>query len=488
MVCMSFQSKILDELKAIVGPDRVSVSPEVCLAYAFNPFWGRDIIVKPDIVILPKTPEEISQILKVANSYRVPVTPKGAVGGGGHGGPLKGGILLDLSLMDNILLIDTANMKAIAEAGCSFFKLSQEVFKRGMLLPTAAYGSGPSVAASAIDPAYAFGGTRYGGNINLVEGLEVVLPSGEIVRVGSMAYLDSEFGPYHRYITGPDLVGLFTRSNGAFGIITKVAYRCLRKPKFWAFKAFAWPRDRLKECIHAAAEATSIEVFDIHFNNRARWELKPNGPKIPEDLYFVLTIAINGFNELELRGREKEVEEICESYGGRYLPEVGEDFHAIWPCDFLPEEKILPPRYSLPAKIPRSYVFLFDELIHPLSWMPQIYEKMSELCAEYGLSGLVVDGFILNNLCSSTQFTISLNDSDPDVVKRYRQCQNEFRKWFLERGGTFQYRLPPYVPDKVWTNQLGAFKILKKIKGLLDPNNILSPGTFELFEEVEADE
>jgi len=480
---MCVLSSILSDLKNIVGPDRVSDSPEVCLAYAFNPFWGRDVIVRPDIVVLPRTPEEISQILKVSNKYGVPVTPKGAVGGGGHGGPLRGGILLDLSLMDNILLIDTVNMKAVAEAGCSFFKLSQEVFKRGMLLPTAAYGSGPSVVASAVDPAYAFGGTRYGGNINLVEGLEVVLPSGEIVRVGSMAYFDKEFGPYHRYITGPDLIGLFTRSNGAFGIITKVAYRCLRKPRYWAFNAFAWPSDMLKECTQAAAEAASIEIFDIHFNNRVRWDFKSEGPKIPENLYFVLTFAIDGFNELELLGREKAVREICESYGGTYLPNVGEDFHAVWPGDFLPEEKILPPRSTLPAKIPRSYVYLFDELIHPWSWMPQIYEKMARLCADYKLAGLVVDGFVLNNLCSSTQFTISLNDKDSDAVKRYIQCRNEFRKWFLDKGGTFQYRLPPYVPDKVWANQPDTLKLLKRIKELFDPNNVLSPGTFELFEE-----
>jgi hypothetical protein len=239
----------------------------------------------------------------------------------------------------------------------------------------------------------------------------------------------------------------------------------------------------LKECTQAAAEAASIEIFDIHFNNRVRWDFKSEGPKIPRNLYFVLTFAIDGFNELELLGREKAVREICESYGGTYLPNVGEDFHAVWPCDFLPEEKMLPPRSSLPAKIPRSYVYLFDELIHPWSWMPQIYEKMARLCADYKLAGLVVDGFVLNNLCSSTQFTISLNDKDSDAIKRYIQCRNEFRKWFLDKGGTFQYRLPPYVPDKVWTNQPDTLKLLKKIKELFDPNNILSPGTFELFEE-----
>mgnify|MGYP002392834427 FL=1 len=98
-------------------------------------------------------------------------------------------------MMDKILLVDALNMKAVAEAGCSFFKLSQELFKTGLMLPTAPYGAGPNVAASAITPGNAFGETRYGASINLVEGLEVVLPSGEITRVGSMAYADTDFGP-----------------------------------------------------------------------------------------------------------------------------------------------------------------------------------------------------------------------------------------------------------------------------------------------------
>jgi len=159
---------IVSDLAEIVGPDRVSTSDAVCLSYAFNCFMGKGIVRKPDIVVMPETAEEVSAILKVANRYKVPVTPKGAVGGAGHGGPLKGGILLDLALMDRIILIDATNMKAVAEAGCSFFKLSQELFKNGLMLPTAAYGPGPSVAASAITPANGFGETRYGANINLV--------------------------------------------------------------------------------------------------------------------------------------------------------------------------------------------------------------------------------------------------------------------------------------------------------------------------------
>jgi glycolate oxidase len=273
--------EIVSALEEIAGPDRVSTSEIVCLSYSFNCFFSKDIVIKPDIVVMAETVEQVSEIVKAANQYKVPVTPKGAVGGGGHGGPLRGGILLDLALMDKIVLIDTANMKAIAEAGCSFFKLSQELFKKGLMLPTAAYGPGPSVAASAITPANGFGETRYGANINLVEGFEVVLPSGEIIGVGSMAYADSDFGPYYRYITGPDLVGLFTRANGAFGIVTKVAYQCLHKPKQWAYHAYYWPLNKIEDATTALVETTALEVFDVHIVDK--WRLRGMASRLPED-------------------------------------------------------------------------------------------------------------------------------------------------------------------------------------------------------------
>ena len=177
---------------------------------------------------MPTTTQHVSEIVKLANRYKVPVTPKGVAGMTGHGGPLHGGILLDFIHMDKILLIDDKNMKAVTEPGCSFFKLAQELFKKEMILPTAEYGPGPNVAASAITPVNGFGKTRYGRNIDLVEGFEVVLPTGEIVQIGSMAYAETDFGPFFRYITGPDLIGLFTQSNGAYGIVTKIAYRCLK--------------------------------------------------------------------------------------------------------------------------------------------------------------------------------------------------------------------------------------------------------------------
>ncbi len=477
--------EILKEVEKIVGPDRVTVSPEICLSYAYNAILGKDVVRKPDMVVMASTAEEVSQLLKVANEYKVPVTPKGVTGTTGHGGPLRGGILLDLTLMDRILLIDRVNMKAVTEAGCSFFKLSQELFKTGLMLPTAPYGPGPNVAASAITPVNAYGETRYGANINLVEGFEVVLPSGEITHVGSMAYAGTDFGPYYRYITGPDLVGLFTRSNGALGIVTKVAYRCLKKPKLWAFHTYYWPLEKIEEVAKVVIESTAAEVFDVHLNDKWSWAMVP-GLDFPQDCYFLLEFMVNGENEQELKGREQTVTEICRSHGGSYLPGFAEDFHTRWPTHFMFMEMVVPPRSSLPSKMPRRYMYMFDELIFPTSRLPEVYTTMMGLCKKYGIWGIpqiaAFSGFPMDAQVLSGHTWTPVDIGDDDLKARFYQCRDDFREWFGKKGGTFQMRFPPMVPQYAWTNQMGSFKLLKSIKSLLDPNNILSPGTFELEE------
>jgi glycolate oxidase len=111
---------IVSTLEKIAGQDRVSTSETVCQAYQFNAGRIKSREMKPDIVVLPQTTEQVSEIIKAANQYKVPVTPKGVIGSSGLGGTLRGGILLDLSLMDNIVHLDVPNMKVIAEAGCSY--------------------------------------------------------------------------------------------------------------------------------------------------------------------------------------------------------------------------------------------------------------------------------------------------------------------------------------------------------------------------------
>ncbi len=490
---------IVSELEKFVGANRVSTSDAVCLSYAFSLTLGKDWVTKPDIVVLAETPEQVSQILMAANEYNVPVTPKGAAGWAGHGGPLEGGILLDLSPMDKIIMIDPVGMKAVAEAGCSFFRLSQELFKKDMMLPTAEYGCGPNVAASAITPVNAFGKTRYGRNIDLVEGFEVVLPTGKIIRVGSMAYFESDFGPFYRYITGPDLVGLFTQSNGALGIVTKVAYSCLRRPEHWAFHTYYWGLNQMEEMTKTMQEAVAVEMFDVHINDKWKYAAgdekaaKHGRPRImPEDCYFIVYFIVNAENERELEGKEQTIESICKKNKGKYLPGIGKEFFTEWPTFFSPaSHPILIDMHEMMRELSGgSYVYIYDSPNYPISAFPDVYTKLMELGKKYDIWGFprmtMYDGFPMKSQTMCSQTWAFIDDNDQFWKDRIFQCRNEFREWFGKKGGTFQAQLNPAIPAFSWTNQQSAFEFLKIIKKALDPNNILSRKTFSVDKEIDA--
>ncbi|MCZ7665111.1 MAG: FAD-binding oxidoreductase [Thermoleophilia bacterium] len=474
------------KLESIVGPGRVSTSRAVCRAYSYSAFWGRTWLTVPDLVVVAATAEEVSQVLRVANEAGVPATPKGPVGQGGFGGPMKGGILLDLTPMDEIT-VDRKNMKVIAGAGGSFFRLAQELFKHRLMLPTSEYGPGPTVASSAIFPVNAFGKTRYGRNIDLVEGFEVVLPDGQIVRVGSMAYADSDFGPYYRYITGPDLVGLFTQSNGAFGIVTKVAYSCLRLPKCWAFHAYYWPLAQAETFAAVMTEATAMEIFDIHISDRWRFVgLEKAGliPPLPNDCNFVAYLTVNAESPAELAAKEDVIHEMCRSRGGTYLPGAADHFYAEWPTVFaVVSQPMLVKLFNLTREASGATgMMICDSLNYPTSWFPQVYDKLMKTARKYGLWGepnmIVYDGFPMKSLTICSQTWLFIDFYDRDWMRRVEAYRAEFREWFGARGGTHQSGVPPY-PEYSWGNQPGAHDLLRRIKGLLDPNDILSPGTFE---------
>ncbi len=480
-------NNLIRELEQAVGPEYVSASPDVCRSYAYSCFLGSKWVTLPEIVVLPQNTLQVSEVIKLANKYKVPVTPKGLAGGTGHGGPLHGGILLELSNMDKILSIDTVNMKAVAEAGCSFFKLSQELFKKGMMLPTTEYGPGPNVAASAITPVNAFGKTRYGRNVDLVEGFEVVLPEGEIITVGSMAYDHTDFGPFYRFIHGPDLMGLFVMSNGAYGIVTKVAYSCLALPAEWALSAYYWPEDQIQDVTNAMIDAVKLEIFDVHCNDK--WKIAPveeltGQSLLPPDAYFILNFMVNAGSKEELESKQGIVEKLCAKHNGKKLETHGAGFFDEWPTFFTPVANFTCDAiFSVMYKLSKAnYMYIYDSINYPISRFPEVYGKLKEIGLKHEIWGYprltVYDGFPMKSQTMCSQTWAFINTRDEKWVERIYKCRDEFREWFGAKGGTHQQHLPPIIPMYAWDNQKGAHQLAKKIKGLLDPNNILSPGTF----------
>ncbi len=208
-------------LADIVGEDYVSTQTEELFTYSKDlgtsePQW-------PDYVAAPKTTDQVSRIVQLANDRKVAVVP---LGGGmslaGLALPLRGGITLDLKRMDQILELNEKARYIVVEAGTSHGKVTSYLHKNAPYLMHSEPGA---PAAATIGGNLAIHGQGdlahpYGFNSDMINGLEVVLPTGEICRMGSCA-LGNDWYTLHPL---PDL-GLFLGWSGSTGIVTKVSLR-----------------------------------------------------------------------------------------------------------------------------------------------------------------------------------------------------------------------------------------------------------------------
>ena len=200
-------SKIIDEIIQIVGKENALTAPEDRKCYSYD---ARTDGVVPDMVVFPSSAQEVSQILILANDHLFPVIPRGQ-GTGLTGGsiPLNGGVVLVFTKMNRIVEIDTKNLIAVVEPGVITYMFQEEVAKYGLCYPpdpaSYKYSSiGGNVAECAGGP----NSLKYGVTRDYVIGLEVVVPTGEILNVGVRTM---------KGVVGYDLTRLFVGSEGTLG-------------------------------------------------------------------------------------------------------------------------------------------------------------------------------------------------------------------------------------------------------------------------------
>ncbi|HTP65275.1 MAG TPA: FAD-linked oxidase C-terminal domain-containing protein, partial [Geobacteraceae bacterium] len=213
--------QIIAQLKEIVGPANVACDRQDLLCYCYDATQSEFM---PDAVVYPANAEEAARIMKLANTHQFPVFPRGA-GSGFSGGslPRGGGAVLVTTRLDRILRIDTDNLIAEVEPGVVTEALQKAVERLGLFYPpdpaSLKFSTlGGNVAECAGGPR----AVKYGVTRDYVLGLEVVLPTGEIIRTG---------GETAKGVVGYDLTRLICGSEGTLGLITKIILRLLPLPE-----------------------------------------------------------------------------------------------------------------------------------------------------------------------------------------------------------------------------------------------------------------
>ncbi len=446
-------NELVPLLKEIVGPEYVSDDEFTLIAYSRD--YSAMPPKKPNVVVLPKDTQEVSQIVRLANRTKTPIT----VRGGATTAALaisNEGIIVDLNRMDKILKIDENTMYLTAQGGCPIYSITKELDKRGWILAgRPMFGPVPTIGAWVNTVGIGGNCSRYGYFSENVTGIEVVLPTGEIVRTGVNGLQNCE--PYCRYTHTSDLTGLFIGSRGTLGIVTEVSTRIFPASEAIGFITLGFTEwDPLIKSAYKIFKEDIPTTIDINDSDLG----KIIGLPIP--LPLLLTITIDG-SKAEVDRKLELVAKIGGETGGVNMgPNIGALIHYGG---------------AMAAYIYKrngdGHLVYADAYFHTLDTFPAIYQPFKDICAKYGLTDNCLFGWFMKGIACTFPIVCY---KEPEQWEAMRTAWKEIcDQWFSVKNvapgmsvpSPTDYNLDPLRPTHYW--------LLRTIKQTLDPNNILNP-------------
>jgi glycolate oxidase len=454
---IAVDQKIISAIESIVGRENVKASEEERRCYSYDARTGGTI---PDLIVFPSSAPEVSAILRLANEHHFPVIPRGQ-GSGLTGGsvPASGGVVLSFTRMNRILEIDPENLIAIVEPGVINFLLQQEVAKKGLFYPpdpaSYKYSSiGGNVAECAGGP----NSLKYGVTRDYVLGMEVVLPTGEILDLGVKTM---------KGVVGYDLTRIFVGSEGTLGVITKITLKLIPLPEtkvtiLALFGEVEQAAETVSAIIAARIVPSTIEFMDKS-SIMCSEQASPMG--LPPDVGGLLLIEIDGSLESVLSQSEK-VQAIVNGHNAIRCDLTRDPVESdrLWQARRVLSQAL----YNVaPLKIA-------EDVVVPRSAIPTLVRALEAMRARFGIPilsfGHAGDGNFHVNLM--------IQDTREDREKAEAAVREIFAEAF-RLGGTMSgehgigLSKAPYLGMELTDEVMTA---MKKVKHLFDPNNILNPG------------
>ena len=458
---------IVDALRGIAGEKHVLYNePERMLDYAHDEVAGDEYAHMPEVVVKPGSAAEVAAIMRLANRERIPVTPRGAGSGLSCGAvPVYGGILLSLERMNRILEIDRQNMVAVVEPGVITNDINAAIQEYGLFY--AGYPMSVETCFIGGNVAENAGGGRaikYGVTGRYVLGLEVVLPTGEIVRLGSKRVKD---------VTGYDLIHLLVGSEGTLGIFTEITLKLLPLPA--ARVVLLIPFADVPTAIAAVPQImtqgrlipTSVEFMD-RLSVQTVYAYLDERPPHP-NIGAMLLIEVDGPNEEQVEAMYDPIIDLCLELGAldvyvgntptnerrmwRARENIAEAFKAICPVQSL--EDIVVPLAQIPDLIPA---------------LEQLSTRYDVLIPCYGHAG---DGNLHATVVKRPETPLEeWQEKLPAIlVDLYTVVSRLGGTISGEHGiGSKRSAYLPLVMDPT------LIALQRRIKQAFDPNNVLNPG------------
>ncbi|KWW17275.1 glycolate oxidase subunit GlcD [Peribacillus simplex] len=448
----------LAALSQIIPGDRMFLDLAERYCYSYDASFGEYL---PEIVIQPKNAKEISELVKMANLHKIPVYPRGS-GTSLSGGPLpvKGGMVLDLTLLRDKLFIDRENMLAIVSPGVITATIHQKADEAGLFYPPDPSSSNvATIGGNLLENSSGPKGLKYGTTKEYVIGLEVVTPTGEIIRTG---------GKTVKNVTGYDLTRLIVGSEGTLGIVTEAIIRLIPKPQsqktFVAhFNHFIDSGHAITSILSSGILPSALELMD-NACIRAVENYRPSG--LPLQAEAILIIEVDG-HPLAIEEEINKCADICKDNGASYvkIAETEEERQTIWSAR----------KWVSPAITQMGPTKISEDATVPRNQIPAMMERLQQIRDKYELN-LVVFGHAGDGNLHPNIITDKRNKAE---MKKVELAVSEIFEAAIELGGTLSGEhgigtlKSPYMEMELGAN---GVNMMKKIKEAWDPNNILNPG------------
>jgi len=446
-------NQLIDEFPGI----KISTAPEDLLCYGFD---ASGLEASPSAVVWPEHTEDVVKIMKYAYESGISVVPRGA-GTGMTGGvvPVSGAVVLSLEKMNKMIEVDSENLSVLCEPGMINGRLQRDLERRGLFYPPDPASMnfctiGGNVAENAGGPR----AIKYGVTRDYVMEIEAVLPNGKILTTGVRT---------PKGVVGYDLTRLFVGSEGTLSVFTKIRLKILPRPEEVITLLAMF--NKLEPSGRAVSDIIASKIIPrtLEFMDReaimAVEHFKPIG--LPRKAEAVLLIELDGYPSTIIREAEK-VADICRNLGAEVsMAEDEEARDRLWEA----RRAVSPALYHIsPTKIN-------EDIVVPRNRIPDMLKRLRRLSEESGIKivnfGHAGDGNIHVNIM------VDKNNKE-EYTKGVALVKQVFQET-LELGGTLSgehgvgLTKAPYIGMEISGTGLS---IMKSIKQVFDPKNILNPG------------
>ncbi|AFQ43114.1 FAD-binding oxidoreductase [Desulfosporosinus meridiei] len=452
--------EVIEDLIKVLGKENVLTEQEDLLTYAYDATAAMKHH-KPGVVVSPLNTEQVAEVVKIANRYKIPVYPRGS-GTNLSGGtiPSEDSIVLSMLNLNKILEVDQDNLTATVQPGVIIQDLNNAVQQFGLIYPpdpgtvtTATMGGSVSECSGGLR------GLKYGVTKHYIMGLQVVLANGEVIRWG---------GKTVKNVTGYDLVALFTGAEGTLGIITEILVKLIPAPE--ARKSIMAVFDDVDKAGKAIASIirnkiipATLEIMDNvtiqtveHFVHAG----------LPLNAEAVLLIEVDGYKEVVER-EAVLVEQILkeEQAADVKIAKDDKERDLLW----------LARRSALPALAQKRPTTVLEDATVPRSKIPDMIKAIRKIADKHKLNiatfGHAGDG--------NLHPTILTDERDLDEMKRVHLAVDEIFQTAISLGGTLSGEHGIGVAKMKyldWEFGEAGVALLRSMKEALDPNYVLNPG------------